>query len=78
MAGAGFVNAVVMRSTELSYGIELFGEDNHSIGFSKIAAWKAVLSTASTRAFLAGVTVLAPGVVTGLLDQRGYLPRGGP
>jgi len=77
MAGAGFVNATVMRSTELTNSIELFGEDNHPIGYSKIAAWTAVLSAASTRALLAGVTVLAPGVVTGLLEQRGYLPRGG-
>ena len=78
MAGAGFVNALVMRSSELTYGIELVGDDGHPVGFSKIAAWKAVLSTASTRAFLAGVTVLLPGIVTGALDSRGYLPKAGP
>lgn len=39
VAGAGFVNALVMRSSELQTGIEIYNADMESVGFSKRAAW---------------------------------------
>ncbi|TNV72314.1 hypothetical protein FGO68_gene10871 [Halteria grandinella] len=76
MAGAAAVNSLVMRSDELKNGIRLYNELNEPVGLSRIAAWQAVLQTSSTRLFLAFQTVFLPGVVIGVLNNRGYMPRG--
>jgi hypothetical protein len=43
LAGAGFVNALVMRSNEMVNGIRIFDEEENLVGRSKAAAWKAVM-----------------------------------
>lgn len=76
MAGASVVNSVVMRSNELQKGITLYDEIDHKpVGKSKRAAYSAVTQTAYTRMFLAFQTVFVPGMVIGIMNNRGMLPR---
>ena len=76
LAGAGFVNAVVMRSWELQRGVRVFDEQDRTLGYSRKAAWQAVMQTAYSRIFLAFQTVFLPGIVIGLMNNRGLMPRG--
>jgi hypothetical protein len=75
LAGAGFANAVVMRSNELQKGIKVYDDNENTIGYSKKAAWQAVTQTAYTRIWLAFNTVFIPGMILGMLNNRGVMPK---
>ena len=76
LAGAAYVNSVVMRYNELKNGINLYDEQGQPIGMSKIAAHRAVTHTAITRILLAFQMVFVPGVIIGMMARRNMLPGG--
>ncbi|CDW88110.1 mitochondrial tricarboxylate carrier family [Stylonychia lemnae] len=77
LAGAGYVNSMVMRNQELKNGITLYDEHNIEVGMSKVAAKQAVMQTATTRILLAFEMVFVPGFIIGLLQKRYMMPQSG-
>jgi len=75
LAGAGYVNSLVMRSEEMTKGIRLYDPQGNEAGRSKIAAIMAVNQTALTRALLAFNMVFLPGFIIGMLHKRWLLPK---
>jgi len=52
MSVAGFLNLYFIRQNELKNGINIENEKGEQLGKSKVAAKKAVVSSASTRSIL--------------------------
>ena len=75
-ATAGFMNAFIMRRTEMEKGIDIFDpEDTHkSMGKSRSAAKEAVMQTALSRSILA-LPLLFPGVVFLGLEKARLMPN---
>ena len=71
---AGFLNAWLMRRTELERGIDVCDKDGKSYGKSKVAAKKAVTQTAISRYILA-VPIFIPSICLFSIEKMGFLPR---
>ena len=71
---AGFLNAYVMRKTELNKGIDALDENGKSYGKSKACAKKAVTQTAISRYVLA-IPIFLPPVLLLLTEKVGMMPR---
>lgn len=73
---AGFLNALVMRYTELEKGIDVFDPNNQEdiIGKSKIAAKKAVVQTAVSR-YILTVTIFIPSMLLFAIERAKIMPR---
>lgn len=77
VAGAGALNVLLMRSGELTSGIDVFGKgEEESIGRSKKAAWTAVSETAASRVLNSSpVMVLPPLILLGIQRRTSLLQR---
>lgn len=73
---AGFLNAYLMRQTELKTGIDIFDPTNPSntIGKSKYAASQAVLQTAISR-YLVQVPIMLPSAALFVLEKFSMVPQ---
>jgi hypothetical protein len=58
-----------MRAPELRSGIDVYDSQNNLIGTSKVAAKKAVVETAITRAFLPVPLLLLPPCVMPFIEK---------
>nr|XP_054765833.1 sideroflexin-5-like [Lytechinus pictus] len=86
VATASVCNVTLMRFSELQTGIEVMDHNNRVVGTSKVAAKKALLETALTRAFLPAPILLIPPIVMTLIENKlvtkyiipffGYMSRG--
>ena len=76
-AAAGFLNAYIMRKSELEKGIDLMNPKNPgvSLGKSKVAASEAVTNTAYSRIFLA-LPLLIPAVILYGIERAKMMPKG--
>ncbi|XP_078488348.1 sideroflexin-5-like [Ciona intestinalis] len=75
VATASVCNVVLMRHSELNTGIEVTDSNNQVVGVSKLAAKKALVETAMTRAFLPAPILLIPPVVMTMLERTKWFPR---
>jgi tricarboxylate carrier len=66
---ASTLNVLCMRSAEMETGIDVFDENGNKIGTSKVAAKRAVIDTALTRAFLPVPLLLAPPCIMPFLEK---------
>lgn len=76
-ATAGYLNAYVMRQTEMNKGIDVFdaANPNEAVGMkSKIAAQIAVSQTANTRV-IQNLTTLLPSLVFLMLERGRLMPN---
>ena len=72
---AGFMNAYVMRKTEMEKGIDVVDpETKEAVGVSKNCAKKAVLQTAITRV-LFNVTIFLPPMAMIALERTRLMPK---
>ena len=60
---------LAMRAPELETGIDVYDEAGNKIGTSKVAAKRAVIETALTRAFLPIPLLLAPPCIMPFLEK---------
>ena len=68
---SGFLNAYIMRQTEIKTGIDICNvETNESYGKSKICANQAVLQTSISRIFLVATIFVPPIMLVGLEKAR--------
>lgn len=74
VAGAGFLNAFLMRKTELEKGIDIFDENGKVLGKSKLAAEQAVLQTAVSRVGMAAPLIM-PSTVMCLMSMIRIYPK---
>eukprot|EP00057_Strongylocentrotus_purpuratus_P010135 XP_011664609.1 PREDICTED: LOW QUALITY PROTEIN: sideroflexin-5-like [Strongylocentrotus purpuratus] len=70
VATASVCNVTLMRFSELRTGIEVMDHNNQVVGTSKVAAKKALLETAMTRAFLPAPLLLIPPIVMTLIENK--------
>ncbi|XP_063963552.1 sideroflexin-5-like [Lytechinus pictus] len=70
VATASVCNVTLMRFSELQTGIEVMDHNNRVVGTSKVAAKKALLETALTRAFLPAPILLIPPIVMTLIENK--------
>ena len=75
-SAAGYLNAYMMRQTELNKGIDVFDKEDvkNPLGKSKVAASEAVFQTAVSR-FVMCIPLLFPGVVFLGLDKVRLMPH---
>ena len=75
-SSAGYLNAYMMRQTELTKGIDVFEKEHPEtpIGKSKVAASEAVFQTAVSR-FVLCIPLLFPGAVFVGLDKLRLMPH---
>lgn len=71
---AGYLNAKIMRNTELQLGIDVTDADGKQLGKSKVAARMAVDQTANSRFFLA-VPIFIPAVILLMIEKRRLMPK---
>lgn len=74
---AGFMNALLMRQTELTKGIDLYQrpEDGGALlGKSKVAAKRAVVETAISRYILC-IPLMFPSIIFMALEKRRLMPK---
>lgn len=75
VASANICNVMLMRNNELSEGIEVMDKNHNVVGTSKIAAKKAVLSTAGTRIVLPAPILIIPPIVMSFLEKTRFLQK---
>ena len=77
VATAGYLNAYLMRKSELKTGIDVFdpNEPNKSVGRSVAAAQMAVSQTAFSRCLFA-VPIMFPAFVLYGLERASMMPKG--
>ncbi|XP_045188948.1 sideroflexin-5-like isoform X2 [Mercenaria mercenaria] len=75
VASANVCNVLLMRNNELTEGIEVMDKNYNVVGTSKVAAKKAVLSTAGTRIVLPAPILIIPPIVMSLLEKTRFLQR---
>ncbi|EDV20015.1 uncharacterized protein TRIADDRAFT_32552 [Trichoplax adhaerens] len=73
VASASVCNVLFMRRNELSRGIEVVDKDGNTVGTSKIAAKKALVEMACTRAFLPAPILLLPTIAMQLMEKTRFL-----
>ena len=73
-ATAGYLNAKIMRKTELEKGIDVFDAQGNTLGKSKAAANLAVNQTANSRFFLA-VPIFVPSLMLYSIERARLMPR---
>lgn len=73
VASANVCNVFLMRNSELTEGIDVMDQNRNTVGTSKIAARKAVLSTAGTRICLPAPLLIIPPVIMALLEKTTFL-----
>ncbi|XP_013405908.1 sideroflexin-5 [Lingula anatina] len=73
VATASVCNVICMRNNELSEGIEVMDKEGRIVGTSQIAAKKALLETAMTRAVLPAPILIIPPVVMTQLEKTKFL-----
>lgn len=71
---AGYLNAKIMRKTELETGIDITDTDGKQLGKSKVAARLAVDQTANSRFFLA-VPIFLPALILLFIEKRRLMPK---
>ena len=72
---AGFVNAYIMRQTEIKTGIDVCDKKtNQSYGKSKICASKAILQTSTSR-ILFSLPMFLPPLILMILEKVRMMPR---
>jgi tricarboxylate carrier len=72
---ASTLNVLCMRAPELETGIDVFDENGNKIGTSKVAAKRAVIETALTRAFLPVPLLLAPPCIMPFLEKLKFVQK---
>ena len=74
-SSAGFLNAFMMRVTELQKGISVFdpADPKKSVAVSKSAARKAVLQTATSR-FILALPMIVPALALYGIERMGLMP----
>ncbi|KAH3786577.1 sideroflexin-5-like [Dreissena polymorpha] len=75
VACANICNVLLMRNTELTEGISVMDKDHNVVGSSKIAAKRAVFSTAGTRVVLPAPILIIPPIVMTFLEKTRFLQR---
>ncbi|KAL4231548.1 Sideroflexin-5 [Mactra antiquata] len=75
VASANICNVLLMRNNELTEGIDVMDNNHNVVGTSKIAAKKAVLSTAGTRVVLPAPILIIPPIVMSLLEKTRFLQK---
>lgn len=75
IAGAGFINCMLMRSNEMKEGISLVDQEGNTRGQSKIIGKKAVSQTALTRTILPVPPLLIPTLTFYLLEKKSMIPK---
>ena len=75
-SSAGFINALLMRQTELQKGVDVYDPKNPNviIGKSKVAAQRAVFETAISR-FALCITLLVPSFLLYGIEKMRLLPK---
>jgi tricarboxylate carrier len=73
VAAAGVLNVFLMRSSEISNGIDVFSPDGESIGRSSKAAIKAIAETAASRVMNASPIMVLPPLLLLALQRPGRL-----
>ncbi|XP_032891643.1 sideroflexin-5 [Amblyraja radiata] len=73
VAAANVSNVVLMRHGELEEGISVMDEDGNAIGFSKIAARRALMETALTRVVLPVPVLVLPPIIMSFLEKTRML-----
>lgn len=73
VASANVCNVFLMRNNELTEGIEVLDQNRNTVGTSKIAARKAVVSTAGTRVFLPAPLLIIPPIIMNALEKTNFL-----
>ena len=71
---SGFLNAYIMRRTEIKTGIDVCDKNGQSYGKSKICAQKAVLQTSISRIALV-LTIFAPPIALMGLEKVHMIPK---
>jgi sideroflexin-5 len=75
MSVAGFMNLFFIRQNELTNGIDVQNEKGETIGKSKLAAKKAVVSSAATRSILPTPQILIIPGLYALLEGLKMMPK---
>nr|XP_039262617.1 sideroflexin-5-like [Styela clava] len=75
VATASVCNVLLMRNRELSTGIEVTNKEGKVIGVSKVAAKKALMETAATRAVLPAPILIIPPVVMSFIERMKWFHR---
>lgn len=73
VASANICNVFLMRNNELTEGIDVMDKNHNVVGTSKVAARKAVLSTAGTRVVLPAPILIIPPIVMSMLEKTRFL-----
>jgi len=69
VASAGAINVLLMRSNEITEGIQVKDKDGQVLGQSVVAGKNAIWETMLTRVFLPGPVLVLPGLAMGLLGR---------
>jgi len=73
VAAAGTVNVFLMRGKEIRQGIDVYDQDNNSVGKSKVAGLTAVSQVAISRVLTNAPVLVIPPLLMGRLQKMEFL-----